>query len=1370
MGIEDTDESDSLESDGLPAYLGYEYQLNVTVWVALELLFNRGLPHIEIEPASQEDIEARLQVGADEASTVLGIETLSVQVKFRGSEWKPAAFRDLLHGKPKSKKGKPGPPPRQRAWESLKADPLRRYLLITNAQLAPKLQSLRVEELFAQPGHPVLPDECLDGGKGQELAERIAVMAEQPPELVAFKSKALLTRRLHVPTGNVEGCLRQLRESVRKRLLGEGSRQWLRGEILAEAQRFGGSLNPTPALDMFVPPKTFKQIEQQLASKHAVVLLGQAGAGKTLTAQHLEHKLRTPDGTVAGQPPFMVCRAKVPQDVRKDLSSPDAVLFVIEDPWGKSKLSSDADHWVSELGSFLLQAGAQKKFIITSRHSILEDAAGMEVVEDFCVRIDYEHYDEKARRKILVSMLRNAQPWQRQLAMASSAWIVEQLKAPISLREFAKQLKKAKSRDEVHLSDLIHDSGVDALATLVEKELGLLAWDAIPSAAVLWSLLCEAPTFSRAEMEHRERLAQQVAPAFAPYLEVSRLALWMAGERWLDSEDDVYRAHPTTIQGLEHFIKGARSGKARALLGPLLSGLVAAGQFADALGIAENLRDQQDWIPADVRGIIASSLHQQLLTVDETHFRDTFFKAVRWLNERDPVSLMVQALAAETKLATRSFLASHAWHRPIWTASEQAAVIASPEARRVAERHIRHVVPYHSRILARVLERPRWLSKLWDLASVYSDALVVAVEENSDGIRELAVGAVLSDQTLFDTLADKLLHGLDEVELEYQSSNSGTHGPDVADYYADRAHPYRSALEELVVERRRVEGHTWILKHPRRTQLLDGWGAALRRQEEGVTQEEMLAFFATCRLGEMSLLAQTIDTPQWAQIAPELVSALGELTEDELDEYFGAVARLTSPDQLKALIETHPPPLSSIQRAALVLSCQRVRGVSEEKARALQEMLTSVLLPGREALLSACMRAEIGDEIDVATIHPFSPEELKILKDWASEPTFKPGRGALVLLATVGEPALELMRIMLSHKELRAQLAAVRALAMHPKGDTRQLLRRALEDASFSYRERALFALAPTATPDERQDLLHLAMKESNDSMRLAYVETIRQHRWVEGIEVLIRFLGDEADWADDPSREEIEHRVARTAASALTLLQGDLSKTIISRLLEFARGGAASNADVVVHEQVYDLLMQLAVTELPSVLVHVAGTSKRPQRQLEQSAIQFKALVTLHNLVEKQPTEREKLLLPLVELAKQQDPWLSGVASITLGTLAPASWEASAPVFAGPAEEREAKAFLMLGAAASRGLDLSASPAAKVLPAAHPASSIVAWLSAPLPKSADEWRERLDAHPETRDWIWGLQGTTGWDDLLWRACCNLLGESFEQGINPPAH
>ena len=528
----------------------------------------------------------------------------------------------------------------------------------------------------------------------------------------------------------------------------------------------------------------------------------------------------------------------------------------------------------------------------------------------------------------------------------------------------------------------------------------------------------------------------------------------------------------------------------------------------------------------------------------------------------------------------------------------------------------------------------------------------------------------------------------------------------------------------------------------------------------------MQAFFAACRPARLGLAARTIRSERWHPIAPELIAALGEMRQGDLQEYLEAVALVVSPKELKTMLEASLPLLSEIQRAGIVFCSRRAHVESEEKALAFRKAMEATLLPDREVILDCCERANRDEPIEPSRIGTLRPEDLRALREWAADPASEPGHGALVTLAAKGEPVLELVRPALDHPDEGARLAAVRALAQHPEGEARQLLLRALEDSFPKCRSRALLALASAATPDERRELLRLARRETHETVRLEYVETIRQHRWREGTEVLCEFLRDEADWSGDPSMEEVDHRIAREAASALAESRGELPPEVIQQLLEFVRGGAASNSDPEVHERVCRFLAEMPVAGLPSVLLHVAMPPEgAPRQRSNPSALRFNALRVLYDLLATKPAEGLESLQPLVEMAKLQDAWLSGFAVMTLGLLVPASWEASKPLFAATEDQRAAKAFLMLCSASARRVDVQGSAAANALPTDHPACPIPKWLSAPLPKSGDAWREVLKAHPHTRDWLWDLQWGDEWERFLWRACCYFLGNDFERSV-----
>lgn len=91
---------------GAPAFEGYLYQVDVSVWTALDLILAKKLAAaVELEPCSQEDIEAQLSENGPGRVT-LGAATsqrlLVIQAKLRsGESWKVNAIAALLkHGGP----------------------------------------------------------------------------------------------------------------------------------------------------------------------------------------------------------------------------------------------------------------------------------------------------------------------------------------------------------------------------------------------------------------------------------------------------------------------------------------------------------------------------------------------------------------------------------------------------------------------------------------------------------------------------------------------------------------------------------------------------------------------------------------------------------------------------------------------------------------------------------------------------------------------------------------------------------------------------------------------------------------------------------------------------------------------------------------------------------------------------------------------------------------------------------------------------------------------------------------------------------------------------------------------------------------------
>jgi hypothetical protein len=66
-----------------PSYRGYDYQKLVTVWVALDLMFGSSPSALEIivEPASHDDVKAKLEVSSEKAEANLRIPGTELHVQ-----------------------------------------------------------------------------------------------------------------------------------------------------------------------------------------------------------------------------------------------------------------------------------------------------------------------------------------------------------------------------------------------------------------------------------------------------------------------------------------------------------------------------------------------------------------------------------------------------------------------------------------------------------------------------------------------------------------------------------------------------------------------------------------------------------------------------------------------------------------------------------------------------------------------------------------------------------------------------------------------------------------------------------------------------------------------------------------------------------------------------------------------------------------------------------------------------------------------------------------------------------------------------------------------------------------------------------------
>ena len=378
---------DSIERPGErlrnASYAGYEYQVSATIWVVLDLLFAKNITSdLTVEPQSREDLEAT--VHKPEIRLVrLRASDNSIDIMFQfktrsGAPWSAAALARVLKGS--NEHDASDPRVRVRPLETLRANQAARYVFITNEALAESLRVHAGQDILDIPRATNLPPHARDGYDASTqaaIAPRLLLCGGVTEEILTTRIRDLLTIHCHVPSINLVNCLTDLREEVRKRILGFGAGHWTRAEVADVIAGHGGSWAPTSAMDHYVAPRCFDAIRDKLERSHVVLIVGPWGTGKTLTADVIEFQLRQSPASFA-----VVGERYGPSAIRDYLTSVGPVLFHLRDPWGGSRLSSDADRWSTELPKLLTQAGPNKKFLITSRLDVLQRAA-QTVMADF---------------------------------------------------------------------------------------------------------------------------------------------------------------------------------------------------------------------------------------------------------------------------------------------------------------------------------------------------------------------------------------------------------------------------------------------------------------------------------------------------------------------------------------------------------------------------------------------------------------------------------------------------------------------------------------------------------------------------------------------------------------------------------------------------------------------------------------------------------------------------------------------------------------------------------------------------------------------------------------------------------------------------
>src|SRR6266700_2193295 len=207
-------ECNCMSEKGSPGFKGYDYQINATVWVVLDLFLGQNRSsEVTVEPLSQEDLEAVIHDGtvdADAAESAIRASDddgrLHIQIKRNSTgPWDLSGFIDVFVGDQTKKRDSRS---RLRPYELLQQTPWARYLFITDAAVGESLVPYKTNTLLGRHSCTVLPASLKSRASiSDELVQQFAILPMQLEELLLYRTTNLLSHQGLVPSLRVDSCI-----------------------------------------------------------------------------------------------------------------------------------------------------------------------------------------------------------------------------------------------------------------------------------------------------------------------------------------------------------------------------------------------------------------------------------------------------------------------------------------------------------------------------------------------------------------------------------------------------------------------------------------------------------------------------------------------------------------------------------------------------------------------------------------------------------------------------------------------------------------------------------------------------------------------------------------------------------------------------------------------------------------------------------------------------------------------------------------------------------------------------------------------------------------------------------------------------------
>jgi hypothetical protein len=848
MSNEPTLEDDEGAGAGAASLAGYEYQIDVSVWLALDLVLSSGLTgELTLEPASQEDLEADLQEfepGRAVNEAALDGYRLIVQAKLRnGDAWTAAGIKRVLeHGEL-----------RESAAQRL-VNPAVRYLLVTNAGLNGEARKLRVHRAGASWPSALPPSigKCLpmDGGG------RVGVLAEQHTHWLRSETKRLLTEAFRVPFARWEACHEQLREDARSRMTSGGGRRWTRAELEETIHAHEGCFASSRDLERYIHPTNWQELRELMEKRHAVLIVGQSGTGKSLATEQLFKELRE---VVPGLSRVAISAEPEGATQLRNDATRLPVLYDIEDPWGKVAFIDTRGGWTAQLRELFSAARRDRMVVATSRIDVLESAGATEAIRPWRFVLETEHYGAEQRAALFRTRIVDLKTRLHPVVRASEGKVLDALASPMEIQKFFDALRMDVPEDattvtvadiDAAIAKAHHDAIERTVIDQVEQRKDVRA------ATVLWCLLKIADRLDHRlvrEVEdwlaiERSEFHEGVAPLLDFFVAARNL-------RQVGSVVSYY--HPRVEAGIEQSMEHAPV-VARLAIRFLIDALVSLGRAGDIegahaaariLGVTRQHRRFEVTASQAAQEQIDRWLSAQLAQADagfEASLRLAAAAGSTGCNVSEVARFLLQRRSDDEHFG---FLE---WEAPPHDEAWYARMRNDPATKPIVDRFVREMLPADTgNTYSGFNEAAERLAG--DLTPAFVQAAAVVVYRghvsNVDTIAEGALRELDRFEVVVDMAVDVLSPSAEEIEEEAAQKLAivnGEYGESYAEFltYDDDGVTAMQFLEAYVVRARGLGEWERLAGHRHLGSIRGDWLRALTRDPSASAAEVAAAVAA----------------------------------------------------------------------------------------------------------------------------------------------------------------------------------------------------------------------------------------------------------------------------------------------------------------------------------------------------------------------------------------------------------------------------------------------------------------------------------------------------------------------------------------------